>query len=166
MIQKKICTIGAFAVGKTSLIRRYVESIFSEKYLTTVGVKIDKKPVNVLGQDVTLILWDIHGEDDFQEINMNYLRGSSGYILVVDGNRYSTLEKAILLQDKVEKSYGNIPFIIAINKADLKDEWEITDKDISKISEKGWKVLETSAKNGEGVEELFTELTKEILISE
>ena len=97
MIQKKICTIGAFAVGKTSLIRRYVDSIFSEKYLTTVGVKIDKKPVNVLGQDVTLILWDIHGEDDFQEINMNYLRGSSAYILVVDGTRYSTLEKAYLL---------------------------------------------------------------------
>ena len=166
MIQKKICTIGAFAVGKTSLIRRYVESIFSEKYLTTVGVKIDKKPVNILGQDITLILWDIHGEDDFQEINMNYLRGASGYILVVDGTRYSTLEKAFLLQDKVEKNYGEIPFLIAINKSDLKDEWEITDKDISNILEKGWKVFETSAKNGEFVEDLFVELTKEILTSE
>ena len=166
MIQKKICTIGAFAVGKTSLIRRYVESIFSEKYLTTVGVKIDKKPVNILGQDITLILWDIHGEDDFQEINMNYLRGASGYILVVDGTRYSTLEKAFLLQDKVEKNYGEIPFLIAINKSDLKDEWEITDKDISNILEKGWKVFETSAKNGEFVEDLFVEITKEILTSE
>ena len=166
MIQKKICTIGAFAVGKTSLIRRYVESIFSDKYLTTVGVKIDKKPVNILGQDVTLILWDIHGEDDFQEINMNYLRGASGYILVVDGTRYNTLEKAFLLQDKVEKNYGEIPFLIAINKSDLKDEWEITDKEISNISDKGWKVIETSAKNGEYVEELFIELTKEILTSE
>ena len=166
MIQKKICTIGAFAVGKTSLIRRYVESIFSEKYLTTVGVKIDKKPVNILGQDITLILWDIHGEDDFQEINMNYLRGASGYILVVDGTRYSTLEKAFLLQDKVEKNYGEIPFLIAINKSDLKDEWEITDKDISNILEKGWKVFETSAKNGEFVEDLFVGITKEILTSE
>ena len=149
-----------------TLHRKYRESIFSEKYLTTVGVKIDKKPVNILGQDITLILWDIHGEDDFQEINMNYLRGASGYILVVDGTRYSTLEKAFLLQDKVEKNYGEIPFLIAINKSDLKDEWEITDKDISNILEKGWKVFETSAKNGEFVEDLFVEITKEILTSE
>ena len=68
MIQKKICMLGGFAVGKTSLVARYVTSMFSEKYLTTVGVKIDKKQVAVDGRDVTLMLWDIYGQDDFQDV--------------------------------------------------------------------------------------------------
>ena len=64
MFQKKVCVLGAFGVGKTSLVRRYVQSIFSDAYLTTVGVKIDKKNLNVGETPVTLILWDIAGEDD------------------------------------------------------------------------------------------------------
>ena len=67
MIQKKICMLGAFAVGKTSLVKQYVSGIFSEKYHTTVGVKIDKKMVEVDGQSMTLILWDLHGEDEFSK---------------------------------------------------------------------------------------------------
>jgi small GTP-binding protein len=85
MTQKKICMLGSFSVGKTSLVARYVSSVFSDKYLTTVGVKIDKKTVAVDGADVTLLLWDIYGEDDFQKLRMSYLRGASGYLLVVDG---------------------------------------------------------------------------------
>ena len=94
MIQKKICMLGGFAVGKTSLVARYVTSMFSEKYLTTVGVKIDKKQVAVDGRDVTLMLWDIYGQDDFQDVQTSQLRGMSGYLLVVDGTRRATLETA------------------------------------------------------------------------
>ena len=81
MIQKKVCLLGGFAVGKTSLVSRFVTSIFSEKYLTTVGVKVDKKLVSVNGQDVTLMLWDIYGEDEFQTVQPSYLRGASGYLV-------------------------------------------------------------------------------------
>src|SRR4029453_515125 len=95
MIQKKICMIGAYAVGKTSLVTRFVESIFSTKYLTTVGVKINKKTITLDGKEITLILWDLHGEDEFQKLRLSYLRGSSGYILVADGTRRDTLEKVI-----------------------------------------------------------------------
>jgi small GTP-binding protein len=77
--------LGGFSVGKTSLIKRFVESVFSEKYLTTVGVKIDTKTVDVQGRSVNLILWDIAGEDDTATIRMSYLRGCSGYLLVADG---------------------------------------------------------------------------------
>ena len=86
-LKKKICLIGAFAVGKTSLVRRFVHSIFSEKYHTTVGVMIDKKQVNVNGLPVDLIIWDLHGEDDFQSVRMSYLRGASGCFYVADGTR-------------------------------------------------------------------------------
>jgi len=66
VIQKKICMLGSFSVGKTSLVSRFVSTVFSDKYLTTVGVKIDKKALTVGGEDVTLMLWDIYGEDDFR----------------------------------------------------------------------------------------------------
>src|ERR1700675_4666549 len=90
MLQKKVCMIGSFSVGKTSLIQRFVSSIFSDRYLTTVGVKIDKKVVRVDGEDVTLVLWDLYGEDEFQKMRMSYLRGASGYLLVADGTRRAT----------------------------------------------------------------------------
>ena len=86
-IQKKICMLGAFSVGKTSLVKRYVASVFSETYLTTVGVKIDKKTVDLAGRVVNLILWDLAGEDDIASLRMSYLRGSAGYVLVADGTR-------------------------------------------------------------------------------
>jgi GTPase SAR1 family protein len=69
-LQKKICMLGGFSVGKTSLVKRYVQSVFSETYLTTVGVKIDKKTVDLSGRSVSLILWDLAGEDDISAISM------------------------------------------------------------------------------------------------
>ena len=92
MLQKKVCLLGGFGVGKTSLVRRYVQSIFSDTYLTTVGVKIEKKMVNVGAAEVALILWDIAGEDDITGIRTSYLRGAAGYFLVVDVTRGETLE--------------------------------------------------------------------------
>ena len=93
MLQKKICMLGSFAVGKTSLIRRYVESIYSDAYHTTVGVKIDKKTLTVNEQEVNLVLWDLYGEDEFQKMKWSYVRGSSGYLLVADGTRRAIVER-------------------------------------------------------------------------
>ncbi|MBT5830208.1 MAG: GTP-binding protein, partial [Candidatus Latescibacteria bacterium] len=121
MMQKKVCMLGAFAVGKTSLISRYVHSMFSDKYQTTVGVKIDKKVVSVGEHDMTLILWDVYGEDDFMKLRMSYLRGAAGYFLVADGTRKETLDVAEDLKARVTDSLGDVPFILLLNKADLQD---------------------------------------------
>ncbi|MEO0374807.1 MAG: Rab family GTPase, partial [Cyanobacteria bacterium P01_A01_bin.17] len=134
MLQKKICMIGAFATGKTSLVSRFVRGIYSDKYQTTVGVKIDKKTMQIGEQTVNLILWDIHGEDEFQEIRMSYLRGSSGYILVVDGTRSETLDKAISLQAEIKKEIGDVPIIMMLNKSDLTSEWELDEQTIEQLS--------------------------------
>ncbi len=155
--------VGAFATGKTSLVLRYVHSIFSEKYLTTVGVKIDRKTVNVNNKELNLIVWDIHGEDDFQKVRMSYLRGSSGYFLVVDGTRSETLEKALELQNRVEEVIGQVPFILVLNKWDLQDEWEIETVKIDELLQKEWNIVKTSAKNGIGVEEIFQTLAIKLL---
>ena len=163
IIQKKICMVGAYAVGKTSLVARFVRSIFSDKYLTTVGVKIDKKTVHLGGQDVSLILWDLAGEDDFIQVRMSYLRGSAGYLLVADGTRRATLDKALELQERVEREVGKMPFILLINKLDVIDDWEIHENDLASLSESGWDVTATSAKTGVGVNETFLALSQRIL---
>jgi small GTP-binding protein len=158
MIQKKICMVGAFAVGKTSLVARFVESIFSEKYHTTVGVKISKKALQVGDQEWHLILWDLAGEDEFLQIRTSYLRGSAGYLLVVDGTRQATLDTAVSIQQRIVDTVGEIPFVVLFNKSDLTNEWEITDNAFEALSHKGWSWLKASAKTGVGVDEAFLTL--------
>ena len=163
MIKKKICMLGAFAVGKTSLVQRYVTGIFSEKYFTTIGVKIDKKTVAGNEQVVELLLWDIYGEDRFLNVQASYLRGASGYFLVIDGTRRETLETARILQDRAEEAIGKVPFVVVINKSDLKSEWEIDTPILDESLRGSIAVIETSAKTGRGVEEIFTTLTNKMM---
>lgn len=155
--------LGAFAVGKTSLVARYVNGIFSDKYITTVGVKIDRYTTKIQGQNINMILWDIAGEDEFLQIKMSYVRGSSGYLLVADGTRRTTLDKAINLNQRVVAEYGKIPFILLINKLDLKDEWDIDQTTIDSLRAQGWQIIFTSAKDGVGVEEAFNSLAAKLL---
>lgn len=154
-LKKKVCLIGAFAVGKTSLVRRYVDSIFSEKYLSTVGVKIDKKQLVVQGRAMDLIIWDLHGEDDFQSVRMSYLRGASGCIYVADGTRRATLDTALNLRQRVEAAIGPKPAILALNKCDLEELWEADPQTIPASNEKNFSILQTSAKTGKSVEAVF-----------
>jgi len=163
MIQKKVCMLGGYAVGKTSLVSRFVSSMFSEKYLSTVGVKIDKKPVSVDGHDVTLMLWDLYGQDDFQTVKTTQLRGMAGYLLVVDGTRFATLDVARQLQQTATAAAGNVPFVLLLNKADLADQWQVDQQTLLKLANEGWRTMRTSAKTGEGVEHAFHTLTRAIL---
>lgn len=160
MIQKKVCMLGAYAVGKTSLVSRFVKSLFSDKYHTTVGVKVDKKVVAVGEEQVNLLLWDIYGEDDFQKLRTSYLRGSSGYVLTVDGTRKETLEKAVILQSRAHEMLAGVPFVLMLNKADLVDKWEVDDSAVEDLVQQGWPTFRTSAKTGEGVEEAFLALAR------
>ncbi len=162
MIQKKVCMLGTFAVGKTSLVRRFVESIYSDKYHTTVGVKIDKKLVQLDESELMLILWDIEGSQSEHELRKSYLRGAAGYLLVADGTRQDTLYKALALQTRVEETIGAAPFLLLINKADLTDEWSISERETTALREKGWEVIQTSAKTGLGVEDAFHTLAKKL----
>jgi len=163
MIQKKVCMLGGFAVGKTSLVARYVSSIFSDKYLSTVGVKIDKKQLTVDGRDMMLMLWDIYGQDDYQSIQASQLRGMSGYLLVVDGTRRATLDVARQVQEMATQAVGPVPFILLLNKTDLASEWEIDEQAFFKLAEQGWRIVRTSAKTGEGVEQAFEMLARAML---
>lgn len=163
MMQKKICMLGGFAVGKTSLVRRFVTNLFSDQYRTTIGVTVEKKIVTIDDREVMLMLWDLYGEDEFQRVRDSYLRGSAGYILVMDGTRTATLDTALALQQMATRTVGAVPFISIINKADLRSEWEINDSAIDQLRERGWTVQVASAKLGQGIEELFMLLARQML---
>ncbi len=158
MLQKKICMLGAPAVGKTSLISRYVRQIFSDTYLSTIGVKIDEKDVFTGNQHIKLLIWDLFGTTDPLNLPDSYLRGMAGYILVADGTRSETLEMARNIKSGIDELRGELPFIVAINKHDLDAEWQIAPEDIDTLTGMGWEIVITSAKSGAGVETLFQQL--------
>ncbi len=163
MLQRKICMLGAFSVGKTSLVRRYVTGVYSDAYLTTVGVKVDKKSLDLGGRTLDLILWDLAGEDEVSTIRMSYLRGSAGYLLVADGTRPITLEVARSLQQRVEAELGRLPFVVLLNKRDLVDEWQLAEDEVAALANGGWSIRTTSAKSGEGVDDAFRELAGRVM---
>ena len=163
MIQKKICLLGTSGVGKTSLVAQFVRSIFSDKYLTTVGVKIDKKTVSIDGTEVTLVIWDLAGDDDFQRLQTSYLRGTSGYLMVADGTRRVTLDQVLELQKRVAGNLDAVPFILALNKSDLSSQWEVEEGRISALRAENFAVIKTSAKEGAGVEEAFAQLARRMI---
>ena len=163
MIRKKICMLGAFAVGKTSLVRRFVHTLYSDDYHTTMGVKVDKKLVRCEGQDVTMMLWDIHGEDRFQTVRSSYTRGAAGCLYVVDPTRPDTPDVAIDLADRLEEREGQLPRLLVLNKHDLQADWALDAQSIRGLEGEGWTVVRSSAKTDEGVEEAFSLLARMLM---
>jgi len=166
ILQKKVCLLGDFGVGKTSLVRRVVKNEFSEKYLTTVGVKMDTKLITVNDElAVKLIIWDIAGEGCLKKVAQTYLRGAAGFLLVVDGTRSSTLDCAINMKKGIQELLGdNIPFVVLLNKADLTAQWEIADARIAELTTNQKQIFFTSAKTGAQVEEAFTTLSRTLTL--
>jgi small GTP-binding protein len=161
-LAKKVCLIGDFAVGKTSLIARFVNNVFSDKYLTTIGVKIDTKDVTTASHGaVKLVIWDIAGKDVLSTTDYAYVRGASGLLVVADGTRAHTLTTAERLKSSAESVIGEVPVVLLVNKSDLGELWEIPEAKIRSLKEEQrWNVFLTSAKTGTHVERAFMALTQ------
>jgi small GTP-binding protein len=165
LLTKKVCLLGEFAIGKTSLTARFVRQTFSDKYLTTVGVKIDSKLVELSAQQtVKLVIWDIAGSDLSATVDDSYLRGTAGVLLVADGCRKNTLNSIMKLKRAVHDTVGECAVVVAINKVDLLSEWEVDGADITELQDAGLHVYKTSAKTGENVENAFQQLAKLLII--
>lgn len=162
-MQKKIALLGASGVGKTSLVRRFVASMFDEKYLTTIGVKVDKKAVRVGAQDVTLMVWDIAGAEEHFSVPSAYVKGASGYLLVADGTRIDTFAAAAAIIEQMDRDLGPLPFVFVVNKKDLVDAWQADAARLDAMRTRSVAVLISSAKTGEGVEEAFQQLANAIV---
>ena len=155
-VSKKICLIGDFGVGKTSLIRRFVENQFSDDYLSTVGVKISRKPVDIPeGGTLQLLIWDLEGRTNLKPIVEQHFKGSHGAIIVGDLTRSETIE---MIPSHIERFLDVNPqahTIVAFNKSDLVDEdWDDAPTGLE-AADRVIATYKTSAKTGAYVDEIF-----------
>lgn len=158
---KKICLIGRFAVGKTSLVKRFVKNEFGERYKTTVGVSISTKSIGIDENELPLVVWDISGFEQDGHYQ-NYLRGAHGLIWVVDGTEPESFNILDLIFDSMPE-IKSIPSVCLINKVDLKDDWLVTDEMLEKLKSFNYSVLNCSAKTGENVEKGFVDLARQLI---
>ena len=159
----KVCMVGDFGVGKTSLVARFVRSTFSDKYLTTVGVKVDSKEVVLPGGDpIKLVIWDIAGRGALDALGVHYLRGATALLLVADGMRESSLSSALNLLMQSRSVLPNAVVALAINKFDLIERWEVAPATLVELR-RSLPVFETSALSGHGVEAAFAEIAARVV---
>ncbi len=173
-VKLKVCLAGEFAVGKTSLIRRYVYDAFDDRYIATVGAKVTKKELDIAANDseeshrVVLTIWDIMGAKGLRELLKEaYFNGTQGILAVCDVTRPGTLQELDDWRKSIEKIAGEVPTYILANKVDLKKEAELGEEEVAAFAKEwGSPHLFTSAKTGENVEEAFGRLTGLILESQ
>ena len=158
MTSRKVLITGSFAVGKTSLFHRFVYNTFSEQYLTTIGVKVDKRVVEVNGEPLSLILWDIAGEVSQKKVPKTYFLGASAVIYVFDLSRKQTADNLKSDLKLIQKLLPGCLIKVVGNKKDLVSEEELM------ILERTYNPdFLTSAKTGENVETLFMEIASELV---
>ncbi len=165
-IRKKVCMVGAHGVGKTSLVRRYVDNVFDGNYSKTLGVRVSKALVSTREANVSCVIWDVHGDEDSNPIQPGYYRGMSGFILFIDGTRQSSVTRARKLIASVESTVGLVPFVLVLNKSDLKYRWEVAPHETALLSTKAYMTIESSAKSGAGVAEAFEGLANAMLMQD
>jgi small GTP-binding protein len=164
MESRKICILGDFAVGKTSLVQRFVKNQFSDKYLTTLGVKVDTKEVMLdAGRGLKLAIWDVAGTDAPTQLFLRYTRGAAGYLLVADRTRPETLDACATLREAVSGAMRPLPYVYLGNKSDLTDRCQLSRAMAQARLPDAIDWLDTSALTGDNVELAFRRLTEGIL---
>jgi small GTP-binding protein len=162
-LSTKICLLGDYAVGKTSLVRRFVYNLFEDKYLSTIGVKVSRKVVAVPRGDeaveLVVMLWDLAGSEEFDSVRASYLRGAAGALVVCDVTQAATLESVPGYVAQMRGLNPRAVIILAANKQDLADQRVLSETELQRTAaELGAGYFPTSAKTGAGVEEAFRHL--------
>lgn len=161
----KVCLLGTFAVGKTSLVRRFVTNVFDGTYQSTVGVTIQTKSLVLeSGRSLKLVIWDLSGEARFERMRADYLRGASGFLVVADGTRIATLTTALELRDELLHRNGPLPHAGLVNKSDQDELWQVDPEYRDRLArdpQTPWRV--TSARTGDQVEAAFRSLANQLM---
>lgn len=158
----KLCLLGDGAVGKTSLVRRFVFDVFDDKYLMSFGTKVSKKSLKVGDADLDLMIWDILGQKSQEALHAAYYRGASGALAVCDFTRPETMKNLRTWLGSFRSVVGEMPVIILGNKADLEMRFSLQELEAFG-KEIGCSVLDTSAKTGHNVERAFQEIGKAVM---
>lgn len=161
----KLCLAGEPAVGKSSLIKRYVLDMYEDRYIATLGTKVTKKTVSLVDQSggpmkADLIIWDVMGTRSIRDLLKEaYYHGANGVMAVCDLTRRETLIELDSWSKAIETVAGTVPTQVVANKVDLAEDRQVTDEELKKFcSIRGWRYVTTSAKTGENVEAAFATL--------
>lgn len=162
-LSTKICLLGDYAVGKTSLVRRFVYNLFEDKYLSTIGVKVSRKVVAVPRGDevieLVLMLWDLAGSEEFDSVRASYLRGASGALVVCDVTQRASLSGVCEYVRQIRAINANAAIVLAANKQDLVEQRVVSEGElVATAADLGAGYFATSARTGLGVEEAFRQL--------
>ena len=158
MISKKVVITGHFGVGKTSLFNRFISNTFNEKYLTTIGVRVDKKMVEIDDQEVSLVIWDLAGEVSQEKVPRSYFLGASAIIYVFDLSRPATFGR---LEDDLQYIQTVLPNVLIRKVGNKKD--LVTNETLQNIHQQTSPHYFTSARTGENVQELFQNIARAML---
>lgn len=163
----KICLLGEAAVGKTSLVYRFIENRFRDNYKSTLGVNLLKKDLNLdeYGYGgVSAQIWDLGGQESFRSLRKLYLEGANGAFVIFDTTKRKTFDKLDEWIQSFKESRGNRPLLLIGNKIDLSDKQKVEESEVKEYAEKNsTEFIFTSAKTGENVETAFKGLVKTIL---
>jgi small GTP-binding protein len=167
----KVCLLGDGAVGKTCLIRRFVDNTFSDKYLPTIGTKTSRKSIIVEKPEldkifsIDLIIWDIMGQISFRKLlHTAYFRGAKGALMVCDITRRETLDRLDEWLNSLYSEWKPVPSVIIANKNDLRSHREFGIEEIEGYaSAYDSPCLISSAKSCENVEKAFHVLAEKIV---
>ena len=163
-IKFKILVLGDSSVGKTTLLLKYVDGYFPTLYVATIGVEFKTKKINVDGIDITLQIWDTAGQERFRSVTKSFLKGADGIIYVYDVTNKESFDNLKTWINTAEESITDFKKIIIGNKIDIEDKKKVSTEMLEKFCEKqDLKGLETSAKDGTNVNEMFELLTKMII---
>lgn len=157
---KKICLIGEFAVGKTSLIRRFVESRFDDAYISTIGVKVSRRQLTLPRENssalMTLMVWDLAGGEKFDRVTQSYYQGAAGAILICDLTRLETVDALANYAHDFRTVNPNASLVVVGNKVDMEPQRVVTDAKLGTVADRfGAPWFTASARSGANVETLF-----------
>ena len=159
-LRRKVCLLGAPGVGKTSLVRRFVEHSFDEDQQSSIAMQISKGTVEVGDISLEMMLWDPEGSEAWGQYNRSFISGASGLIFVVDATRPRTLDHLLEAQTKGRGFIGSRPAVLIVNKVDLRADAALTKAQVDAARKLDWHIARASAKSGDRVDEAFTKLAE------
>jgi len=161
----KVVMLGDYAVGKTSLVKRYLYDSFSPEYYPTLNVNISEKLLRFSKCDIRLVIWDVAGQEGFEGVRRSYFKNADVAVLVYDVTRPETLKSLDRWYTSLEDVAGHVPAVVAGNKVDLEDRCVSREEGKGYAKIKGFNHLETSAKTSLNVRELFTTALKKAIVN-